>query len=52
MKLKNFITVGLVAAPAAALAGPTLNSAGATFPAPIYQRWFQDYARTSGIVFS
>jgi len=48
MKLKNFITVGLVAAPAAALAGPTLNSAGATFPAPIYQRWFQDYARTSG----
>jgi len=25
-----------------------LNGAGATFPAPIYQRWFQDYARTSG----
>jgi len=49
MKLKNFIAVGLVAAaPAAALAGPALNGAGATFPAPIYQRWFQDYARTSG----
>ena len=48
MKLKNFIAVGLVAAPVAAIAGPTLNGAGATFPAPIYQRWFQDYARTSG----
>ncbi len=48
MKLKNFIAVGLVAAPVAAFAGPVLNGAGATFPAPIYQRWFQDYARTSG----
>ena len=48
MKLKNFIAVGLVAAPAAALAGPALNGAGATFPAPIYQRWFQDYASSSG----
>jgi phosphate transport system substrate-binding protein len=51
MKFKNFIAVGLVVAPVApvaALAGPALNGAGATFPAPIYQRWFQDYARTSG----
>jgi phosphate transport system substrate-binding protein len=48
MKLKNFIAVGLVAAPAAAFAGPALNGAGATFPAPIYQRWFQDYAAFSG----
>ena len=48
MKLKNLIAIGLVVAPAAALAGPALNGAGATFPAPIYQRWFQDYARTSG----
>jgi phosphate transport system substrate-binding protein len=48
MKLKNFIAVGLVAAPAAALAGPALNGAGATFPAPIYQRWFQDYASSTG----
>jgi len=38
----------LVAAPAAALAGPALNGAGATFPAPIYQRWFQDYASSTG----
>jgi phosphate transport system substrate-binding protein len=48
MKLKNFIAVGLIAAPVAAVAGPALNGAGATFPAPIYQRWFQDYARTTG----
>ena len=48
MKLKNFIAIGLLAAPTAVLAGPALNGAGATFPAPIYQRWFQDYARTSG----
>ena len=48
MKLKNLIAVGLVAAPVAALAGPPLNGAGATFPAPIYQRWFQGYATETG----
>jgi phosphate transport system substrate-binding protein len=48
MKLKNLIAVGLVAAPVAALAGTTLNGAGATFPAPLYQRWFQDYAAATG----
>jgi len=48
MKLKNFISISLALAPAAAFAGTTLNGAGATFPAPLYQRWFQDYARTSG----
>lgn len=48
MKLKNLIAVGLVAAPVAALAGSALNGAGATFPSPIYQRWFQDYAQSSG----
>ena len=50
MKLKNLIAVGLVAAPVAAIAGPTLNGAGATFPAPIYQRWFQDYAASGNRV--
>jgi phosphate transport system substrate-binding protein len=48
MKLKHIATIGLALAPTSALAGPTLNGAGATFPAPIYQRWFQDYARTTG----
>jgi phosphate transport system substrate-binding protein len=50
MKLKNLIAIGLVAAPVATLAGPALNGAGATFPAPIYQRWFQDYAATGNRV--
>ena len=48
MKLKHIFAIGLLAAPTAVFAGTTLNGAGATFPAPIYQRWFQDYARTSG----
>jgi len=48
MKLKHIFAIGLLAAPSAVLAGTTLNGAGATFPAPLYQRWFQDYARTSG----
>lgn len=30
-----------------ALAG-NLNGAGASFPAPIYQRWFKDYAAKTG----
>jgi phosphate transport system substrate-binding protein len=34
----------LLLAGAAAAAGPALNAAGATFPAPIYQRWFADFA--------
>ena len=48
MKLKQIFAVGLVAAPVAALAGPAINGAGASFPAPIYQRWFADYARATG----
>ena len=48
MKLKHIATIGLALAPTAAFAGPVINGAGATFPAPIYQRWFQDYAAISG----
>ena len=48
MKLKHIATLGLALAPAAAFAGPAINGAGATFPAPIYQRWFQDYAGSTG----
>ena len=48
MKLKHIFAIGLAAAPAAAFAGSTLNGAGATFPAPLYQRWFQDYASSTG----
>ena len=49
MKLKSiFIISALVSAPVASIAGVTINGAGATFPAPIYQRWFQDYSATTG----
>ena len=49
MKLKRIAAISLLAvAPSAALAGPAVNGAGATFPAPIYQRWFQDYAGITG----
>jgi len=48
MKLKHIATIGLALAPTAAFAGPAINGAGASFPAPIYQRWFQDYAGASG----
>jgi phosphate transport system substrate-binding protein len=49
MKMKHIFAAGLVAAvPTAALAGPAINGAGASFPAPIYQRWFADYARATG----
>ena len=48
MKLKYIATIGLALAPTAAFAGPVINGAGATFPAPIYQRWFQDYAGATG----
>ena len=50
MKLKNIFAIGLAFVPSTALAGPALNGAGATFPAPLYQRWFQDYAATGGRV--
>ena len=48
MKLKHFIAIGLASVPAVAIAGSTINGAGASFPAPIYQRWFQDYSTQSG----
>ena len=49
MKLATKIfTISFALAPTTALAGPVINGAGATFPAPIYQRWFQDYAGATG----
>ena len=49
MKLATkVIAAGLALAPAASFAGPAINGAGATFPAPLYQRWFGDYAATTG----
>ena len=49
MKLFKFLPLALVAvAPASALAAPSISGAGASFPAPIYQRWFQDYNKATG----
>ena len=49
MKLKHISIIGLIAAiPTAVFANTAINGAGATFPAPIYQRWFQDYASATG----
>jgi phosphate transport system substrate-binding protein len=52
MKLKQFFVgmggVALISVPFLSYAGTTLNGAGATFPFPIYSRWFQDYSKVSG----
>lgn len=49
--MKSLLSIGVaaaaIAAPSAAMAD-TLNAAGASFPAPIYQRWFKDYADATG----
>jgi phosphate transport system substrate-binding protein len=39
---------GSASAPPAA-GGPTLTGAGATFPNPIYSKWFDAYARETGV---
>src|SRR5262245_34760679 len=42
-------------APAVSITGPhpdeakTLNGAGATFPAVLYQKWFEEYAALTGV---
>jgi phosphate transport system substrate-binding protein len=36
-------------APAASTTSAALTGAGATFPNPIYQKWFDSYARTTGV---
>jgi phosphate transport system substrate-binding protein len=41
--LSTLVALGLLGTPL--LAQQTLTGAGATFPAPIYQRWFTEYAR-------
>jgi phosphate transport system substrate-binding protein len=41
--LSTLVALGLLGTPL--LAQQTLTGAGATFPAPIYQRWFSEYAQ-------
>ena len=39
----NVLTAGLLALTAAAACAQNINGAGATFPYPIYSRWFSEY---------
>ncbi|MDE3165637.1 MAG: phosphate ABC transporter substrate-binding protein PstS [Acidobacteriota bacterium] len=42
--MKKLLTIGAVlAAGASVAAAQMINAAGATFPMPIYQKWFEDY---------
>ena len=43
MRSTLLIAAVLAVAFPAAYAADTINAAGATFPAPIYQKWFQEY---------
>jgi phosphate transport system substrate-binding protein len=44
VKLKVLAAVAIMTAGSAAIA-QNINAAGATFPYPIYNRWFTEYAR-------
>ena len=43
MRLKSFVALFLTACLGSAVAQTNLNGAGATFPNPIYQKWFSAY---------
>jgi phosphate transport system substrate-binding protein len=40
---------GQAQAPGAATSGGQINGAGATFPAPIYSKWFSEYGKLKGV---
>ncbi len=42
-----WITLFAAAAYAGGLAAETINAAGATFPAPIYQKWFEEFHKSA-----
>lgn len=47
MRLRNLIVIGLLALLAAAPSrAQNINAAGATFPYPIYSKWFDEYHKT------
>ena len=49
-RLRGIAAAAVFLASGAACAGAQdLNGAGATFPYPIYSKWFSDYARESGV---
>src|SRR3984957_21316642 len=43
MKKQILLTILLAGAAAIGASAETINAAGATFPAPIYQKWFEEY---------
>src|SRR5919204_5933969 len=49
------VSTAAPAAPAISITGPfegeakTLNAAGAAFPAPLYQKWFDEYSKLTGV---
>ena len=45
MKNQLIWTAALAVAASVALPAETINAAGATFPAPIYQKWFETYRK-------
>jgi|YelNatPaOPRAMG01_1025707.scaffolds.fasta_scaffold02175_1 phosphate transport system substrate-binding protein len=54
LKMKNLwtkvlFTAGLMLVSTMAFAGQTLNGAGATFPYPLYSKWFYEYAKQTGV---
>src|SRR5476651_1461995 len=46
---KLILAAGLAAAAAVPAAAQDLTGAGATFPYPIYSKWFSDYATKTGV---
>jgi phosphate transport system substrate-binding protein len=50
MKQQMFWIVSLAAAASLAASAETINAAGATFPAPIYQKWFEEFHKAHGDV--
>ena len=47
--LKRLFVLAAVLGAAATARAQDLNGAGATFPFPIYSKWFADYAKTTGV---
>ena len=48
MKIKILSTILTAALVASAAGAQQLNGAGATFPNPIYSKWFSEYAASQG----
>jgi phosphate transport system substrate-binding protein len=49
-RIRGVVATAVILASALACAGAQdLNGAGATFPYPIYSKWFSDYARETGV---